>query len=89
METWPDAGELNDRARQYGSYVEDTMYMLPYGFYLRAMFYNKKLFAEAGARRPAERRWTISWRRPRRSRRLTASPAIACAAGRAAPTARS
>ncbi|NJO38461.1 MAG: sugar ABC transporter substrate-binding protein [Rhizobiales bacterium] len=48
MEGWPDAGELNDRALQYGSYVDDTMYMVPYGFYLRAMFWNKKLFAEAG-----------------------------------------
>jgi multiple sugar transport system substrate-binding protein len=48
MADWPDASALNDRARQYGSYVEDTMYMIPYGFYLRAMFWNKKLFAAAG-----------------------------------------
>ncbi len=54
MEGWPDAGELNDRARQYGSYVKDTMYMVPYGFYLRAMFWNKKLFAEAGLDGPPE-----------------------------------
>ncbi len=54
MDGWPDAGELNDRARQYGSYVNDTMYMVPYGFYLRAMFWNKKLFAEAGLDGPPE-----------------------------------
>ena len=54
MEGWPDAGELNDRAVQYGSYVNDTMYMVPYGFYLRAMFWNKKLFAEAGLEGPPE-----------------------------------
>ncbi len=54
MEGWPDAGELNDRALQYGSYVGDTMYMVPYGFYLRAMFWNKKLFAEAGLDGPPE-----------------------------------
>jgi len=54
MEGWPDAGELNDRALQYGSYVADTMYMVPYGFYLRAMFWNKKLFAEAGLDGPPE-----------------------------------
>ncbi len=54
MEGWPDAGELNDRALQYGSYVADTMYMVPYGFYLRAMFWNKKLFAEAGLEGPPE-----------------------------------
>ena len=54
MEGWPDASELNDRALQYGSYVADTMYMVPYGFYLRAMFWNKKLFAEAGLDGPPE-----------------------------------
>ena len=54
MESWPDAGELNDRATQYGSYVNDTMYMVPYGFYLRALFWNKKLFAEAGLDGPPE-----------------------------------
>ncbi|MGO7428751.1 ABC transporter substrate-binding protein, partial [Rhizobium ruizarguesonis] len=27
-------------------------YMLPYGFYLRAMFYNKKLLSEAGVAAP-------------------------------------
>ncbi len=54
MESWPDASELNDRAVQYGSYVGDTMYMVPYGFYLRALFWNKKLFAEAGLDGPPE-----------------------------------
>ena len=28
--------------------------MIPYGFYLRAMFYNKKLFEEAGLDGPPE-----------------------------------
>lgn len=54
MGGWPDGSELNDRALQYGSYVNDTMYMVPYGFYLRAMFWNKKLFAEAGLDGPPE-----------------------------------
>ena len=54
MESWADASELNDRALQYGSYVADTMYMVPYGFYLRALFWNKKLFAEAGLDGPPE-----------------------------------
>ena len=30
------------------------MYMIPYGFYLRAMFWNKKLFEEAGLDGPPE-----------------------------------
>lgn len=48
MSSWSEAGELTDRTVQMGSYVNNTPYMIPYGFYLRAMFYNKKLFAEAG-----------------------------------------
>jgi multiple sugar transport system substrate-binding protein len=34
-----------------GSQAGD-LYMIPYGFYLRAMFYNKKLLAEAGIENP-------------------------------------
>jgi multiple sugar transport system substrate-binding protein len=48
MEGWASAAQLNERAIEFGSVVNDTMYMIPYGFYLRAMFWNKKLFGEAG-----------------------------------------
>ncbi len=54
MQSWDGAAELNERAVQYGSYVRDTMYMIPYGFYLRAMFWNKKLFEQAGLDGPPE-----------------------------------
>lgn len=44
---WEHGASLTDKtmamARQAGE-----AYMIPYGFYLRAMFYNKKLLAEAG-----------------------------------------
>ena len=49
---WEHTEDLNDRALQIGRYVENTAYVLPYGFYLRAMFYNKKLFKEAGVADP-------------------------------------
>jgi multiple sugar transport system substrate-binding protein len=49
---WEHTKELNDRALQMGRYVGNTAYALPYGFYLRAMFYNKKLFKEAGLSGP-------------------------------------
>jgi multiple sugar transport system substrate-binding protein len=49
---WEHTKELNDRALQMGRYVNNTAYALPYGFYLRAMFYNKKLFKEAGLSGP-------------------------------------
>ena len=49
---WEHTKELNSRALEMGRYVKNTAYGLPYGFYLRAMFYNKKLFAQAGIASP-------------------------------------
>jgi multiple sugar transport system substrate-binding protein len=54
MESWASADQLNERTIEFGSVVSDTMYMIPYGFYLRAMFWNKKLFGEAGLDGPPE-----------------------------------
>lgn len=52
LKDWEHAGDLSARALEFGRQVKDTAYMLPYGFYLRAMFYNKKLLAEAGVAEP-------------------------------------
>jgi len=52
LKEWEHAGDLSARALEFGRQVKDTAYMLPYGFYLRAMFYNKKLLAEAGVAEP-------------------------------------
>lgn len=49
---WEHTAGLSERALELGRDVKDTAYMLPYGFYLRAMFYNKKLLAEAGVKEP-------------------------------------
>lgn len=49
---WDETADLSDRALEFGRAVDGTAYMLPYGFYLRAMFYNKKLLAEAGVAGP-------------------------------------
>ena len=75
---------LNDRALELGRDVKNTAYMLPYGFYLRAMFYNKKLFQEAGVAEPPKTHGRVRGRRRRRSPRCPASTAIACAAAPAA-----
>ena len=48
IKDWEGGKTLNDRALEFARSADDTAYMLPYGFYLRAMFYNKKLFKEAG-----------------------------------------
>lgn len=52
LKDWKDTPDLSDRALQLGRTVKDTAYMLPYGFYLRALFYNKKLLAQAGIAAP-------------------------------------
>lgn len=52
LKEWDQTADLSDRALELGRDVNDTAYMLPYGFYLRAMFYNKKLLSEAGVSEP-------------------------------------
>ena len=49
---WENTAGLNDRALEMGRYYNKTAYMVPYGFYLRAMFYNKVLFKQAGIDKP-------------------------------------
>ena len=44
----PAMDTLSDRATQFGSAVRNTLYEIPYGFYVRGLFWNKKLFAQAG-----------------------------------------
>ncbi len=48
MAKWPDAATLGERAKEFGSTVGGKQYMIPYGYYLNALFWNKKLFKEAG-----------------------------------------
>ncbi len=48
MAKWSNTPKLGERAIQLGSVVDGKQYMLPYGYYLRAMFWNKKLFQQAG-----------------------------------------
>lgn len=48
---WEHGGTLTEKTLQMARQSGDA-YMVPYGFYLRAMFYNKKLLAEAGIDSP-------------------------------------
>jgi multiple sugar transport system substrate-binding protein len=52
MAKWPDAKTLGDRAKQFGSTVNNTQFMIPYGYYVNALFWNKKLFKQAGLDHP-------------------------------------
>jgi multiple sugar transport system substrate-binding protein len=54
MDRWEGTAQITDRALQFGSIVDNTPYMIPYGFYIRAMFWNRKLFKEAGLAAPPE-----------------------------------
>jgi multiple sugar transport system substrate-binding protein len=49
---WEYTKGLTERTLELGRDVKNTAYMLPYGFYLRAMFYNKKLLEQAGVKEP-------------------------------------
>ena len=54
MKDWKEVATLGDRAKEFGSTVKNTQYMIPYGYYINAMFYNKKMFAEAGLSGPPQ-----------------------------------
>lgn len=51
---WAGTADINESALDFGRIVDDTAYMVPYGFYLRALFYNKVLFEQAGLDGPPE-----------------------------------
>ena len=52
LDGWENGSTLTQKALDMGRYAGGTLYTIPYGFYLRAMFYNKKLLAEAGVDGP-------------------------------------
>jgi multiple sugar transport system substrate-binding protein len=54
MKSWAEYATLGDRAKEFGSTVKNTQYMIPYGYYVNAMFWNKKLFKEAGLEGPPQ-----------------------------------
>jgi multiple sugar transport system substrate-binding protein len=52
MAQWPETAKLTERTREFGSVAPGQTHMIPYGFYLRAMFWNRKLFEQAGVAEP-------------------------------------
>ena len=49
---WENGSTLTAKTVDMAKLANGKMTMIPYGFYLRAMFYNKKLLAEAGVAEP-------------------------------------
>ncbi len=84
---WDNAAGLNDRALEMGRYYNKTAYMIPYGFYLRAMFYNKVLFKQAGIDTPPVTMDDFAADAKKISASCPANTAIACAAVPAVSTA--
>jgi multiple sugar transport system substrate-binding protein len=54
LNSWSESKQLTKKTMNMATLVGNKPYMLPYGFYLRALFYNKKLFAKAGIANPPE-----------------------------------
>ena len=52
LSKWDETAQLTDRTLHFARTAKDTAYMIPYGFYIRGLFYNKKLFAQAGLDHP-------------------------------------
>lgn len=49
---WDHGATLTQKTLDMGKLANGKVTLIPYGFYLRAMFYNKKLLAEAGVAEP-------------------------------------
>jgi multiple sugar transport system substrate-binding protein len=49
---WSETSGLNARTLEMARGVDHIAYLLPYGLYLRALFYNKTLFKQAGIDAP-------------------------------------
>jgi multiple sugar transport system substrate-binding protein len=52
LANWSETAGLNARALEMARGVDHTAYLLPYGLYLRALFYNRALFKQAGIAAP-------------------------------------
>ncbi len=52
LKDWSESKTLGSRAKEFGAAVHGVPYMVPYGYYVRALFWNKKLFAQAGLTAP-------------------------------------
>ncbi|GEM85482.1 ABC transporter substrate-binding protein [Meiothermus granaticius] len=50
--TWQYKNDLSARATEAGSLYQGQMLEIPYGFYIRGLFYNKKILADAGVKPP-------------------------------------
>lgn len=52
LKNWSGAKTLTERTIQFSKQVGGKSYMLPFGYYIRALYYNKKMFKEAGLSGP-------------------------------------
>lgn len=54
LEDWDGAGQLTDATIDFTQIYDDTSYFVPYGYFVRALYYNKPLLAEAGYDEPPQ-----------------------------------
>ena len=48
LSEWENAGKLTEATLDFTRIYDDTAYFVPYGYFVRALYYNKSLLAEAG-----------------------------------------
>lgn len=54
LNEWEGADQLTGSTMEFTKIYDDTSYFVPYGYFVRAMYYNKPLLAEAGYDAPPE-----------------------------------
>jgi len=54
IEDWDGADQMTEATLGYTRIFDDTPYFMPYGYFVRALYYNKALLAEAGIDAPPE-----------------------------------
>lgn len=54
IENWEEADGLSERTWEVARIYNDTPYFVPYGFGLRALYYNTELFEQAGLEGPPQ-----------------------------------
>jgi multiple sugar transport system substrate-binding protein len=52
VQAWDNRDELSPRALEAGSLYQGQLLEIPYGFYMRALFYNTEILEQAGAEPP-------------------------------------
>ncbi|WOI57728.1 sugar ABC transporter substrate-binding protein [Palleronia sp. LCG004] len=54
LDEWQGADQMTEATMDFARIYDDTAYFLPYGYFVRAMYYNRDLLSQAGYDAPPE-----------------------------------